>query len=95
MRQLFQPERVKFKNRIYDLFKIVGLSDEKQSIGLGVFKSNDVMMICGYDASTNQFGKLDIDKLAFASTVLNLLKDPLGPHLHNRLIAMNPVTDLM
>ena len=95
VRQLFQPERVKFKNRIYDLFKIMGLSDEKQSIGLGVFKSNDVMMICGYDPSTNQFGKLDKDKLAFASTVLNLLKDPLGPHLHNRLIAINPITDLM
>lgn len=94
VRQLFQPERVKFKNRIYDLIKIVGLSDEKQSIGLGVFKSNDVMMICGYDPSTNQFGKLDKDKLAFASTVLNLLKDPLGPHLHNRLIAMNSITDL-
>lgn len=95
MRQLFQPEAVKFNNRIYDLFKIMGLSDEKQSIGLGVFKSNDILMICGYDASTNQFGKLDIDKLIFASTVLNLLKDPLGPHLHNSLLAMNLVSDLM
>lgn len=95
MRQLFQPETVKFNNRIYDLFMIMGLSDEKQSIGLGVFKSNDILMICGYDASTNQFGKLDKDKLIFASTVLNLLKDPLGPHLHNSLLAMNLVSDLM
>lgn len=95
MRQLFQPEKVNFNNRIYDLLKIVGLSDEKQSIGLGVFKSNDMMLICGYDASTNQFGILDKDKLVFASKVLNLLKDPLGAYLHNSLSVMNLVSDLM
>lgn len=64
VRQLFQPKKASYKNIIYVLFKIVGLSDEKQSIGLGVFKSTDMMLICGYDASTNQFGKLDKDKLA-------------------------------
>lgn len=42
----------------------MGLSDEKQSIGLGVFKSNYMMLICGYDASKNHFGKLVKDKLA-------------------------------
>lgn len=95
MRQLFQPAKVVLNNRIYELLKIVGLSDKKQSIGLGIFKSNDMLLICCYDASTNQFGKLDEDKLAFASTVLNYLKDPLGPHLHNSLFAMNLVSDLM
>lgn len=95
MRQLFQPQKVKFNNRVYDLFKIIGLSDEEQSIGLGVFKSNDMQLICGYDASTNQFGKLDKDKLDFASRVLNLLKDPLGTHLHNRLLATKHISDYM
>lgn len=95
MRQLFQSAKVVLNNRIYELLKIVGLSDKKQSIGLGIFKSNDMLLICCYDASTNQFGKLDEDKLAFASTVLNYLKDPLGPHLHNSLFAMNLVSDLM
>ena len=95
MRQLFQPAKVVLNNRIYELLKIVGLSDKKQSIGLGIFKSNDMLLICCYDASTNQFGKLDEDKLAFASTVLNYLKDPLGPHLHNSLFAMNLVSDLL
>ena len=95
MRQLFQPQKVKFNNRVYDLFKIIGLSDEEQSIGLGVFKSNDMQLICGYDASTNQFRKLDKDKLDFASRVLNLLKDPLGTHLHNRLLATNHISDYM
>ena len=93
MRQLFQPQKVKFNNRVYDLFKIIGLSDEEQSIGLGVFKSNDMQLICGYDASTNQFGKLDKDKLDFASRVLNLLKDPLGTHLHNSLLATKHISD--
>ena len=95
MRQLFQPQKVKFNNRVYDLFKIIGLSDEEQSIGLGVFKSNDMQLICGYDASTNHFGKLDKDKLDFASRVLNLLKDPLGTHLHNRLLATKHISDYM
>lgn len=95
MRQLFQPQKVKFNNRFYDLFKIIGLSDEEQSIGLGVFKSNDMQLICGYDASTNQFGKLDKDKLDFASRVLNLLKDPLGTHLDNRLLATKHISDYM
>lgn len=95
MRQLFQPQKVKFNNRVYDLFKIIGLSDEEQSIGLGVFKSNDMQLICGYDASTNQFGKLDKDKLDFASRVLNLLKDPLGTHLHNSLLATKHISDYM
>ena len=95
MRQLFRPQKVKFNNRVYDLFKIIGLSDEEQSIGLGVFKSNDMQLICGYDASTNQFGKLDKDKLDFASRVLTLLKDPLGMHLHNRLLATNHISDYM
>ena len=95
MRQLFQSAKVVLNNRIYELLKIVGLSDKKQSIGFGIFKSNDMLLICCYDASTNQFGKLDEDKLAFASTVLNYLKDPLGPHLHNSLFAMNLVSDLM
>ena len=93
MRQLFQPQKVKFNNRVYDLFKIIGLSDEEQSIGLGVYKSNDMQLICGYDASTNQFGKLDKDKLDFASRVLNLLKDPLGTHLHNSLLATKHISD--
>lgn len=93
MRQLFQPQKEKFNNRVYDLFKIIGLSDEEQSIGLGVFKSNDMQLICGYDASTNQFGKLDKDKLDFASRVLNLLKDPLGTHLHNSLLATKHISD--
>lgn len=88
-----QPQKVKFNNRVYDLFKIIGLSDEEQSIGLGVFKSNDMQLICGYDASTNQFGKLDKDKLDFASRVLNLLKDPLGTHLHNSLLATKHISD--
>lgn len=95
MRQLFQPQKVKFNNRVYDLFKIIGLSDEEQSIGLGVFKSNDMQLICGYDASTNQFGKLDKDKLDFASRVLNHLKDPLGTHLHNSLLASKHISDYM
>lgn len=95
MRQLFRPQKVKFNNRVYDLFKIIGLSDEEQSIGLGVFKSNDMQLICGYDASTNQFGKLDKDKLDFASRVLNLLKDPLGTHLHNRFLATNHISDYL
>lgn len=95
MRQLFRPQKVKFNNRVYDLFKIIGLSDEEQSIGLGVFKSNDMQLICGYDASTYQFGKLDKDKLDFASRVLNLLKDPLGTHLHNRFLATNHISDYM
>lgn len=95
MRQLFQPQKVMFNNRVYDLFKIIGLSDEEQSIGLGVFKSNDMQLICGYDASTNQFGKLDKDKLDFASRVLNLLKDPLGTHLHNSLLATKHISDYM
>lgn len=93
MRQLFQPQKVKFNNRVYDLLKIIGLSDEEQSIGLGAFKSNDMQLICGYDASTNQFGKLDKDKLDFASRVLNLLKDPLGTHLHNSLLATKHISD--
>lgn len=95
MRQLFQPQKVMFNNRVYDLFKIICLSDEEQSIGLGVFKSNDMQLICGYDASTNQFGKLDKDKLDFASRVLNLLKDPLGTHLHNSLLATKHISDYM
>lgn len=95
MRQLFRPQKVKFNNRVYDLFKTIGLSDEEQSIGLGVFKSNDMQLICGYDASTNQFGKLDKDKLDFASRVLNLLKDPLGTHLHNRFLATNHISDYL
>lgn len=95
MRQLFQPQKVMFINRVYDLFKIICLSDEEQSIGLGVFKSNDMQLICGYDASTNQFGKLDKDKLDFASRVLNLLKDPLGTHLHNSLLATKHISDYM
>lgn len=95
MRQLFQPQKVMFNNRVYDLFKIICLSDEEQSIGLGVFKSNDMQLICGYDASTNQFGKLDKDKLDFASRVLNLLKDPLGKHLHNSLLATKHISDYM
>lgn len=95
MRQLFQPQKVMFNNRVYDLFKIICLSDEEQSIGLGVFRSNDMQLICGYDASTNQFGKLDKDKLDFASRVLNLLKDPLGTHLHNSLLATKHISDYM
>lgn len=95
MRQLFQPQKVMFNNRVYDLFKIICLSDEEQSIGLGVFKSNDMQLICGYDASTNQFGKLDKDKLDFASRVLNLLKDPVGTHLHNSLLATKHISDYM
>lgn len=55
MRQLFQSAKVVLNNRIYELLKIVGLSDKKQSIGLGIFKSNDMLLICCYDASTNQF----------------------------------------
>lgn len=52
-----------------------------------------MQLICGYDASTNQFGKLDKDKLDFASRVLNLLKDPLGTHLHNSLLATKHISD--
>lgn len=43
----------------------------------------------------NQFGKLDKDKLDFASRVLNLLKDPLGTHLHNSLLATKHISDYM